>query len=143
MRGAWAKARHGKSRHPAVDSACPVTVRLAFRTTAATFTAHYHHSPPLNLAPPPPPPLTANLPRRRERYPPTSFSAAVKNGQRSLQAQSKSRACVTTGRAYSDEVVAAHRVGGLQRDRASTHRSEHIRRRATRAYRHCYQAAQT
>jgi hypothetical protein len=56
---------------------------------------------------------------------------------------SKSRACVTTGRVYSDDIVAAHRVGGLQRDRASKHRSEHIRRRATRAHRHCYQAAQT
>lgn len=82
-----------------------------------------------------------------DRAIPTSIIfAAVQNGQRLQQAQSKSRACITTrtaGRAYSDGEVVAHWVGGLRCDRARKHRSEHTQRRVTRAHRHCYQAAQT
>jgi hypothetical protein len=51
---------------------------------------------------------------------------------------------LTARRAYSDELVVAHWVGGLRCDRvASKHLCGNINRRVTRAHRHCYQAAHT
>lgn len=94
MRGAWAKARQGMARAAiplSTPPACPALLEYASRFpppprhSLPTTTTH-HHSP-LTLSPPPQPPLTAYSPRRRERYPPASFSAAVQNGQRLPQAR--------------------------------------------------------
>jgi hypothetical protein len=144
------KARQGKARQGKSPLSRRQSVKRASRFPPPP--THYRdihstHRPltPLTPSPPPPLPLTTYPPRWRERYPPASFRQLFNTS--SAIASSEQVACLhnvlTARRAYSDEVVVAHWVGGLRRDCASKHRSGHIQRRVTRAHRHCCQAAQT
>jgi hypothetical protein len=93
----------------------------------------HHHSPPIHHA--------GESDTHQHHFCSCSNRAAS-------SASSEQVACLhntlTARGAHSDELVVAHWVGGLRRDRAaSKHLRGHINRRVTRAHRHCYQAAHT